>query len=179
MEALKDITETLGVKHLNLSEDPCLTKTLVISQGVLKEGQNSTIRCDCHFNNYSTCHIKHFVLQKFNLPGRLPPMLYKFRHLESIDLYNNYLYGSIPMEWASLPYLKSISVCANRLSGDIPKGLGKFINLTLLVLEANQFSGTIPKELGNLVNLQGLYRTLFQPTCRRPPQDISKTNKAN
>ncbi|AAG10621.1 Putative receptor-like serine/threonine kinase [Arabidopsis thaliana] len=156
VEALKDITETLGVKHLNLSEDPCLTKTLVISQGVLKEGQNSTIRCDCHFNNYSTCHIKHFVLQKFNLPGRLPPMLYKFRHLESIDLYNNYLYGSIPMEWASLPYLKSISVCANRLSGDIPKGLGKFINLTLLVLEANQFSGTIPKELGNLVNLQGL-----------------------
>ncbi|CAA0254757.1 unnamed protein product [Arabidopsis thaliana] len=156
VEALKDIALTLGVKHLNLSEDPCLTKTLVITQDVLKEGQNSTIRCDCHFNNNNTCHITHFVLKTFSLPGRLPPEFSKLRYLEFIDLCRNYLYGSIPMEWASLPYLKSISVCANRLTGDIPKGLGKFINLTQLGLEANQFSGTIPKELGNLVNLEGL-----------------------
>ncbi|XP_010460751.2 PREDICTED: probable LRR receptor-like serine/threonine-protein kinase At1g29720, partial [Camelina sativa] len=156
VEALKDIALTLGVKHLNLSEDPCLTKTLVITQEVLKEGQNSTIKCDCGFNNNNTCHITHFVLKTFSLPGRLPPEFSKLRYLEFIDLCRNYLYGSIPIEWASLPYLKSLSVCANRLSGDIPKGLGKFTNLTLLVLEANQFSGTIPKELGNLVNLEGL-----------------------
>ncbi|CAN6803468.1 unnamed protein product [Brassica oleracea] len=156
VKALKDIASTLGVKHLNLSEDPCLTKTLVITQDVLKEGHNSTIKCDCHFNNNKTCHITHFILKTFSLPGRLPPELSKLQYLESIDLCLNYLYGSIPMEWASLPYLKSISVCANRLSGDIPKGLGKFINLTQLILEANQFSGVIPKELGNLVNLEGL-----------------------
>uniref|UniRef100_A0A0D3D5X5 non-specific serine/threonine protein kinase n=1 Tax=Brassica oleracea var. oleracea TaxID=109376 RepID=A0A0D3D5X5_BRAOL len=155
VKALKDIASTLGVKHLNLSEDPCLTKTLVITQDVLKEGHNSTIKCDCHFNNNKTCHITHFILKTFSLPGRLPPELSKLQYLESIDLCLNYLYGSIPMEWASLPYLKSISVCANRLSGDIPKGLGKFINLTQLILEANQFSGVIPKELGNLVNLEG------------------------
>ncbi|KAH0917892.1 hypothetical protein HID58_025552 [Brassica napus] len=156
VKALKDIASTLGVKHLNLSEDPCLTKTLVITQDVLKEGHNSTIRCDCHFNNNKTCHITHFILKTFSLPGRLPPELSKLQYLESIDLCLNYLHGSIPMEWASLPYLTSISVCANRLSGDIPKGLGKFINLTQLILEANQFSGIIPEELGNLVNLEGL-----------------------
>ncbi|CAN7077468.1 unnamed protein product [Brassica oleracea var. botrytis] len=156
VKALKDIASTLGVKHLNLSEDPCLTKTLVITQDVLKEGHNSTIKCDCHFNNNKTCHITHFILKTFSLPGRLPPELSKLQYLELIDLCRNYLYGSIPMEWASLPYLTSISVCANRLSGDIPKGLGKFINLTQLILEANQFSGIIPKELGNLVNLEGL-----------------------
>ncbi|CAN6907940.1 unnamed protein product [Brassica oleracea var. botrytis] len=156
VKALKDIASTLGVQHLNLSEDPCLTKTLVITQDVLKKGHNSTIRCDCHFNNNKTCHITHFILKTFSLPGRLPPELSKLQYLESIDLCLNYLYGSIPMEWASLPYLTSISVCANRLSGDIPKGLGKFINLTQLILEANQFSGVIPKELGNLVNLEGL-----------------------
>ncbi|RIA03968.1 hypothetical protein BRARA_K01838 [Brassica rapa] len=132
VKALKDIASTLGVKHLNLSEDPCLTKTLVITQDVLKEGHNSTIRCDCHFNNNKTCHITHFILKKFSLPGRLPPELSKLHYLESIDLCLNYLYGSIPMEWASLPYLTSI------------------------ILEANQFSGIIPKELGNLVNLEGL-----------------------
>ncbi|XP_013718095.1 probable LRR receptor-like serine/threonine-protein kinase At1g29720 [Brassica napus] len=156
VKALKDIASTLGVQHLNLSEDPCLTKTLVITQDVLKKGHNSTIRCDCHFNNNKTCHITHFILKTFSLPGRLPPELSKLQYLESIDLCLNYLYGSIPMEWASLPYLTSISVCANRLSGDIPKGLGKFINLTQLILEANQFSGVIPQELGNLVNLEGL-----------------------
>ncbi|RID53051.1 hypothetical protein BRARA_G00478 [Brassica rapa] len=131
VEALKDIASTLGVKHLNLSEDPCLTKTLVITQYVLKEGQNSTIRCDCRFNNNNTCHITHFIIKTFSLPGRLPPELSK------------------------LQYLELITVCANRLSGGIPKGLGKFINLTKLDLEANQFSGTIPIELGNLVNLEG------------------------
>ncbi|KAF8107794.1 hypothetical protein N665_0116s0001 [Sinapis alba] len=156
VEALKDIASTLGVKHLNLSEDPCLTKTLVITQDVLREGQNSTIRCDCRFNNNNTCHITHFILKTFSLPGRLPPELSELQYLKLIDLCRNYLSGSIPMEWASLPYLTSITVCANRLSGDIPKGLGKFINLTKLDLEANQFSGTIPMELGNLVNLEGL-----------------------
>ncbi|CAN6872350.1 unnamed protein product [Brassica oleracea] len=156
VEALKDIASTLGVKHLNLSEDPCLTKTLVITQYVLKEGQNSTIRCDCGFNNNNTCHITHFIIKTFSLPGRLPPELSKLQYLKLIDLCRNYLNGSIPMEWASLPYLTSISVCANRLSGGIPKDLGKFINLTKLDLEANQFSGTIPIELGNLVNLEGL-----------------------
>lgn len=59
VEALIDIASTLGVKHLNLSEDPCLAKTLVITQDVLKEGQNSTIKCDCRFNNNNTCHITH------------------------------------------------------------------------------------------------------------------------
>ncbi|KAG2320648.1 hypothetical protein Bca52824_013861 [Brassica carinata] len=156
VEALKDIASTLGVKHLNLSEDPCLTKTLVITQDVLREGQNSTIRCDCRFNNNNTCHITHFILKTFSLPGRLPPELAKLQYLKLIDLCRNYLNGSIPMEWASLPYLTSISLCANRLSGGIPEGLGKFINLTKLDLEANQFSGTIPMELGNLVNLEGL-----------------------
>ncbi|CAN8290796.1 unnamed protein product [Cochlearia groenlandica] len=156
VEALKAIVSTLGINHFNLNEDPCLTKTLVITKDALKEGQNSTIKCDCSFNNNNTCHITHFIIKTFSLPGRLPPEFSKLRYLELIDLCRNYLYGSIPMEWASLPYLTSISVCANRLSGDIPKGLGKFVNLTLLVLEANQFSGTIPKELGNLVNLEGL-----------------------
>lgn len=59
VEALKDITKTLGVKYLDLSEDPCFTKTLVITKSVLMEGQNSTIRCNCSFNNNRTCHITH------------------------------------------------------------------------------------------------------------------------
>ncbi|KAG2320646.1 hypothetical protein Bca52824_013859 [Brassica carinata] len=169
VKALKDIASTLGVKHLNLSEDPCFTKTLVITQAVLKEGHNSTIRCNCHFNNNQTCHITHFILKTFSLPGRLPPELSKLQYLELIDLCRNYLYGSIPMEWASLPYLTSISVCANRLSGDIPKGLGTFINLTQFRLSDNHLNGSIPEFIGNLSKLQRL--ELYASGLREPIPD--------
>ncbi|XP_018437396.2 probable LRR receptor-like serine/threonine-protein kinase At1g29720 [Raphanus sativus] len=156
VEALKDITKTLGVKYLDLSEDPCFTKTLVITKSVLMEGQNSTIRCNCSFNNNRTCHITHFILKTFSLPGKLPVDFVKLQHLELLDLCRNYLSGSIPMEWASLKSLKYISLCANRLSGDIPRGLEKFPSLNFLGIEANQFSGTIPEEIGNLVDIEVL-----------------------
>ncbi|KAL0800297.1 hypothetical protein Bca101_055472 [Brassica carinata] len=178
LKALKDIASTLGVKHLNLSEDPCLTKTLVISQ-VLKEGHNSTIRCDCHFNNNQTCHITHFILKTFSLPGRLPPELSKLQYLESIDLCLNYLYGSIPMEWASLPYLTSIELYASGLREPIPDsifrlenlidlrisdttaGLGQFPhiiskNLKFLVLRNLNLTGPIPTTIWDLPNLMTL-----------------------
>ncbi|XP_010549457.1 PREDICTED: probable LRR receptor-like serine/threonine-protein kinase At1g29720 isoform X2 [Tarenaya hassleriana] len=178
VKALKDITSTLGVKYLNLSEDPCLVKTLKITEGGLEEGQNSTIRCNCRFDNNSTCRITHFVLKTFSLQGRLPPDFVRLPFLESIQLCRNYLSGSIPMEWTSLPYLTSISVCANRLSGDIPTGLGKFINLTVLVLEANQFSGTVPKEFGNLVNMERLLLSSNQ-LVGSLPETLGRLTKLN
>ncbi|CAH2034376.1 unnamed protein product [Thlaspi arvense] len=148
---MKNIALTLGVKHLSLSEDPCLTKTLVITQDVLKVGQNSTIRCDCTFNNNNTCHITHFILKTFSLPGRLPPEFSKLR-----DLCRNYLYGSIPMEWASLPYLTSIGLEANQFSGTIPKELGNLVNLEGFRFSDNRLNGSIPEFIGNLSKLQRL-----------------------
>ncbi|EFH69837.1 predicted protein [Arabidopsis lyrata subsp. lyrata] len=116
-------SDTLGVKYLNLSEDPCLTKTLVISQGAPNEGQNSTIRCDCHFENNTTCHITRFVLKTFSLPGRLPPNLNKLQYLESIgdimEIVDPILEGDFNSDEA-VRMIKVALVCTNSSPVDDP-----------------------------------------------------------
>ncbi|CAN7077503.1 unnamed protein product [Brassica oleracea var. botrytis] len=154
LNVLEKIATTLGVKGLNLYEDPCKLKTLKIDQKIGDPDIKNTISCDVCFNN--TCHITKIVLKALSLPGKLPPELANLRYLQSIDLCRNYLSGTIPMEWASLPNLTSITLCANNFSGTLPTGLQNFKNLTILSLEANQFFGTIPDELGNLTNLNEL-----------------------
>ncbi|KAJ4879954.1 putative LRR receptor-like serine/threonine-protein kinase [Raphanus sativus] len=173
LNALEKIATTLGIKGLNLSNgDPCSLGTLKMRQDVdgasNPENRNSTIRCDCSFNNSRICHITSIDLKTLSLPGKLPPELAELRYLRSIDLCRNYLSGTIPMEWASLPYLTSISLCANNLSGPLPTGLQNFKNLTVLALEANQFSGPIPDELGNLTSLTRLHLTSNQFTGSLP-----------
>nr|VDD36525.1 unnamed protein product [Brassica oleracea] len=155
LNVLEKIATTLGVKGLNLYEDPCKLKTLKIDQKIGDPEIKNTIFCDVCFNN--TCHITNIVLKALSLPGKLPPELANLRYLQSIDLCRNYLSGTIPMEWASLPNLTFISLCANNFSGTLPTGLQNFKNLAYLSLEANQFFGTIPDELGNLTNLNELH----------------------
>ncbi|KAG2318958.1 hypothetical protein Bca52824_012171 [Brassica carinata] len=172
LNALEKIATTLGIKGLNLSDgDPCNLGTLKMMHvdGVSNpENRNSTIRCDCTFNNSRICHITSIDLKTLSLPGKLPPELAGLRYLRSIDLCRNYLSGTIPTEWASLPYLTFISLCANNLSGPLPTGLQNFKNLTVLGLEANQFSGPIPEELGNLTSLTRLHLTSNQFTGSLP-----------
>ncbi|CDY35292.1 BnaC03g59310D [Brassica napus] len=159
LHALGEITTTLGIKRLNLSDgDPCFLKTLKLGGGVsnVVNMPVNNIVCDCSFNNNMTCHITEIFLKSTSLPGKLPPELAKLRYLQKIDLCRNYLSGSIPMEWASMPHLTFISLCANNLSGPLPPGLQNFKNLTFLGVEANQFSGHIPDEFGNLTSLTGL-----------------------
>ncbi|XP_056841627.1 probable LRR receptor-like serine/threonine-protein kinase At1g29720 isoform X2 [Raphanus sativus] len=169
LNALEKIATTLGIKGLDLSYgDPCSLGTLKMMQDVDVETGNSTIRCDCSFNNSMTCHITSIDLKTLGLPGKLPPEFADLPYLQSIDLCRNYLTGTIPMEWASLPYLTSISLCANNLSGPLPTGLQNFKNLTVLGVEANHFSGPIPEELGNLTNLIRLHLTSNQFTGSLP-----------
>ncbi|VVA92986.1 unnamed protein product [Arabis nemorensis] len=173
LKALEKIGTTLGIKGLNLSyEDPCISGTLKMIPEVAvvsnPEIRNSTIRCNCSFNNNTICHITSIDLKTLSLPGKLPPEFADLRYLQSIDLCRNYLSGTIPMEWASMQYLTSISLCANNLSGSLPIWLQDFKNLTFLGLEANQFSGQIPDELGKLTNLESLHLTSNQFTGSLP-----------
>lgn len=60
MHALGEITTTLGIKRLNLSDgDPCFLKTLKLGGGVsnVVNMPVNNIVCDCSFNNNMTCHI--------------------------------------------------------------------------------------------------------------------------
>ncbi|KAL0795774.1 hypothetical protein Bca101_067151 [Brassica carinata] len=168
LDALAKIATTLGIKGLNLSYgDPCSLGTLKMMQDVdvlsNPETGNSTIRCDCSFNNSMTCHITSIDLKTLGLPGKLPPELANLKYLQSIDLCRNYLTGTIPMEWASLPYLTSmlvpslsLGVEANQFSGPIPEELGNLTKLIRLHLTSNRFTGSLPNSLARLVNLEDL-----------------------
>ncbi|KAB1221557.1 putative LRR receptor-like serine/threonine-protein kinase RFK1 [Morella rubra] len=141
VDVLQEITSTLGATYWKLDGDSCEIQTVGVTLEPPRNSESS-IGCDCHFENNTVCHVLpkvtiqfamyYRVLKGYSLPGMLPPQLVK------------------------LHYLREISVLVNRLSGGIPKELGNITTLTYLSLEANQFSGTLPPELGNLVNLQTL-----------------------
>uniref|UniRef100_A0A7N2LPF2 non-specific serine/threonine protein kinase n=1 Tax=Quercus lobata TaxID=97700 RepID=A0A7N2LPF2_QUELO len=153
VDALKEITSTMGVKDWRFDANSC---QIIGVTPEPPENAESSINCDCHFeNNNTVCNVVKIVLKGYSLPGMLPPQLVKLPQLREIDFAYNYLNGTIPLEWASTQ-LTFISVLVNRLSGEIPKELGNITTLTYLCLEANQFSGIVPPELGDLTNLQTL-----------------------
>ncbi|TKY60083.1 LRR receptor serine/threonine-protein kinase RFK1 [Spatholobus suberectus] len=153
VDALKEITSTMGATYWEFDSDSCHIKMLGLTPEP-PDGSQSSIDCDCTFEN-NTCHVVRIMIKGFNLPGVLPPQLVKLPYLKGVDFALNYLSGTIPKEWSSTK-LTSISLFVNHVSGEIPKELGSITTLTYLNLEANQFSGVVPPELGSLSNLQTL-----------------------
>ncbi|XP_043702282.1 probable LRR receptor-like serine/threonine-protein kinase At1g07650 [Telopea speciosissima] len=154
VDALQQIAKTMGQNGWNFSVDPCSGEyNWVTPYPVI--GYENNLTCDCHFKNYTVCHVVSIVLRAQSLEGILPPELVRLQYLQEIDLTNNKLSGIIPLQWASME-LQYISLTGNQLSGEIPKELGNLISLKYLSLESNKFNGTLPRELGNLVNLETL-----------------------
>ncbi|KAK7272598.1 hypothetical protein RJT34_29303 [Clitoria ternatea] len=153
-QVLRDIAETLGKKDWDFSVDPCSGERNWTSSVQVKGSENA-VMCNCDFNNATLCHVTNILLKAQNLPGTLPPDLYRLPYLQEIDLSRNYLNGTIPKEWGSMK-LVSISLLGNRLTGSIPIEITNISTLQSLVLEGNQFSGNLPLELGNLTQIQRL-----------------------
>ncbi|XP_041023582.1 probable LRR receptor-like serine/threonine-protein kinase RFK1 isoform X1 [Juglans microcarpa x Juglans regia] len=154
VDALQQITSTMGAMYWKFNGNSCEVEMVGIAPEPPRNSESS-IDCDCHFENNTVCHVVTIMLKGFSLSGMLPPQLVKLRYLQKIDFAYNYLNGMIPLEWTSMQ-LNFISVLANRLSGEIPKELGNITTLKYMCLEANRFSGIVPPELGNLINLQTL-----------------------
>ncbi|KAK7400199.1 hypothetical protein VNO78_11399 [Psophocarpus tetragonolobus] len=153
VDALKEITSTMGARYWESDSDSCHLKMLRLTPEP-PERSESSIGCDCTFVN-NTCHVVRIMFKRLNLPGMLPPQLVKLPYLRVVDFALNYLHGTIPKEWGSTN-LVTISLFVNGLSGEIPKELGNITTLTYLNLEGNQFSGVVPHELGSLSNLRTL-----------------------
>ncbi len=121
-------------------------------------------------------------LNKNNLRGELPQEIFKLRHLERIELWQNQisgkihenirlltslkrlwlhetrnLYGSIPSHIGDLSKLESVFLGGNRLSGTIPTVLGKLSNLKTFAAFDNQLEGNIPEELSSCTELRRLF----------------------
>ncbi|KAL2476621.1 putative LRR receptor-like serine/threonine-protein kinase [Abeliophyllum distichum] len=154
VRALKEIGKRLGKKDWDFSQDPCSGKGNWSIPVTIKEFESS-VTCNCSFDQNSSCHVVSISLKEQNLTGNVPSEFAKLRHLKNLDLSRNYFNGSIPSQWSSMRLL-DLSFMGNRLSGPFPKVITRMATLVNLSLEGNQFSGSIPSDIGHLVNLQKL-----------------------
>ncbi|XP_051135808.1 probable LRR receptor-like serine/threonine-protein kinase At1g07650 isoform X2 [Andrographis paniculata] len=154
VRALKEIGRKMGKKDWDFSKDPCSGEGNW-SLPILRKGFESSVTCDCTFDQNSTCHVVGIALKSQNLTGGVPPEFAKLRHLTHLDLSRNNFNGSIPLQWGKMS-LVDLSFMGNRLSGPFPEMITKMTTLVNLSLEGNQFSGSIPSKIGLLVNLKKL-----------------------
>ncbi|GLT51144.1 hypothetical protein SLA2020_245740 [Shorea laevis] len=143
----------------NIRGEPCTGTALSQDVSVFEDDTNNNpaIRCNCSFNNATTCHITTLKVRKLNIRGEMPEELLAFKFLTHLDLRQNYFTGTLPAWIGNLSTLESLTVALNAFSGPIPKELGNLKELTFLFIASNNFSGTLPPELGNLVKLEHFY----------------------
>ncbi|XP_072961941.1 probable LRR receptor-like serine/threonine-protein kinase At1g56130 isoform X1 [Typha angustifolia] len=141
----------------NISGEPCsgaaIDNTEIDNNPVFNPG----IKCDCSFDNQTTCHIVKLRVYALNVVGPIPLELQNFTYLNNLDLRQNYLFGPLPAFIGNFSAMLYLTVGINSLSGPIPKELGKLQNLISLGLGTNNFIGSIPPEFGNLTSLEQLY----------------------
>ncbi|KAF5475306.1 hypothetical protein F2P56_007120 [Juglans regia] len=151
VDALQQITSTMGAMYWKFNGNSCEVEMVGIAPEPPRNSESS-IDCDCHYENNTVCHVVTIVLKRFSLSGMLPPQLVKLPYLQKIDFAYNYLNGTIPLEWTSMQ-LTFISVLVNRLSGEIPKELGNITTLKYMMLSSNNLTGNLPKTFSRLQNL--------------------------
>lgn len=117
---------------------------------------NPGLKCDCTYNNRSTCHITGLRIYAANVVGPLPVELWNLTYLTNIDLGLNYLTGPLPPSIGRLTRMQYLNFGINAFSGQLPVELGLLTDLRLLGIGTNNFSGPFPSELGNLTKLQQL-----------------------
>ncbi|GER29104.1 receptor-like protein kinase [Striga asiatica] len=154
VKALKEIGRRLGHDAWARTRDPC-SEEEISRAPVARKGMETSVACDCTFNNGSTCHIVSIAFKGQNLTGSVPQEFAKFRQLKNLDLSRNFLNGTIPPQWAKM-VLVELSFMGNNLSGPFPMVITRLTTLVNLSLEGNRFSGPIPSEIGRLVNLRKL-----------------------
>ncbi|XP_015082804.1 probable LRR receptor-like serine/threonine-protein kinase At1g07650 isoform X3 [Solanum pennellii] len=174
VKALKVIAKKFGKRDWDFNKDPCSGEGNW-STAITVKGFESSVACDCSFNNNSTCHITSIALKAQNISATIPPEFAQLRHLKYLDLSRNYLNGSIPFQWASLRLLE-LSFMGNHLSGRFPKVLTRITTLRNLSIEGNKFSGTIPPEIGNLVHMEKLVLSSNKLTGALPATLAKLTN---
>ncbi|KAL6329491.1 hypothetical protein AAG906_021499 [Vitis piasezkii] len=135
VRVLNSIFQQWGISasnQWNTSGEPC-TGAAIDSTSIDSSDYNPGIKCDCSYDNASTCHITQ------------------------LNLGQNYLTGPLSASIGNLTSMQYLSVGINALSGELPKELGQLTDLRSLAFGTNNFCGSLPSEIGNLVKLEQLY----------------------
>ncbi|WJX87546.1 hypothetical protein P8452_69726 [Trifolium repens] len=137
---------------------------------------NPFIKCDCSFNNQTTCRITALKVYALDVVGEIPPELWTLVYLTNLNLGQNYLKGSLPPAIGNLTRMQYMTFGINALSGELPKELGDLTQLIALSFGTNNFSGSLPSELGKLVKLEQLYMDSSGISGPIPPTMASLKN---
>ncbi|XP_058071809.1 probable LRR receptor-like serine/threonine-protein kinase At1g56130 isoform X4 [Magnolia sinica] len=159
VRALNSIFQRFGISSdpaWNITGDPC-TGSAIDATKVDSTNINPAIKCDCTFDNGTTCHLRELKIYELNVNGQIPEDLLNLTFVFNLNMARNYLTGPLPAFIGNLTTLRYLSFGLNKLSGTIPKELGNLRSLMSLGLDSNDFTGSLPPELGNLVRLEQLY----------------------
>ncbi|GLU14094.1 hypothetical protein SLE2022_306830 [Rubroshorea leprosula] len=162
VRALNSIFQRWGIQappnSWNISGELCNGTALSQDDTVFEDPSNNrAIRCDCTFDNGTTCHISRLKVIALNIRGVMPEELLAFKFLTYLNLQQNYFTGTLPAWIGNFSTLQYLSIAYNAFSGPIPKELGNLKELTVLSFGLNNFSGTLPPELGRLIKLEQFY----------------------
>jgi Leucine-rich repeat (LRR) protein len=140
----------------NISGNPC--SGTAIDDNIKREDMdNPGIKCNCTYDNNSTCHITHLRVQRLELQGTVPEEITAFKFLKYLKINLNHFEGTLPAFFGNFSLLEQIDVGHNTFHGAVPKELGNLKNLNMLALGSNNFSGPLPPEIGNLLKLEQIY----------------------
>ncbi|CAJ1978434.1 unnamed protein product [Sphenostylis stenocarpa] len=139
----------------NISGEVCSGRAIDSTTTI--DSYNPFIKCDCSFDNRTTCRITSLRVYALDVVGEIPEEIWTLTFLTNLILGQNYLTGSLPPTIGNLTRLEYLSLGINNLSGELPKELGNLTELKLLSIGSNKFSGPLPSELGKLTKLDQLY----------------------
>ncbi|XP_039162092.1 probable LRR receptor-like serine/threonine-protein kinase At1g56140 [Eucalyptus grandis] len=140
----------------NISGEPC-SGVALDTTSIDKDNYGPSIRCDCSYDNDSTCHITELRIYMLNIVGSIPEELWSLSYLTYLNLGLNLLTGSISPQIGNLSSMQYLSLNANAFSGELPNEIGNLHELLAVSFAENNFSGSLPPSLGNLSKLQQLY----------------------
>ncbi|KAJ8627485.1 hypothetical protein MRB53_020792 [Persea americana] len=153
----------------NTTGDPC-TGSAIDSTKVDSSNINPAIKCDCSFDNGTTCHLRELSFGGNALSGSVPKELGNLQNLRSLLIltigspylvYNPQLKERIKFgdreiiarqPW-QLVNLQEFYIDSAGLSGGIPSTFANLKNLQILRSPDNQFTGKIPDFIGNWTKL--------------------------
>ncbi|KAL0407107.1 UNVERIFIED_CONTAM: putative LRR receptor-like serine/threonine-protein kinase [Sesamum latifolium] len=140
---------------------------------------NPGIKCNCTYNNRTTCHITALRVQALDVSGPIPDELSNLTYMDDLNLGQNYLTGQIPAFIGKLNRMQYLNFGENALSGVIPRELGLLTDLRSLSFNINNFSGPLPSELGNLSRLGNIYIDSSGVSGPIPPTFANLTSLEN
>nr|XP_027186814.1 probable LRR receptor-like serine/threonine-protein kinase At1g56130 isoform X3 [Cicer arietinum] len=138
----------------NKSGELCSGRAIDSSTTIEDTAYNPFIKCDCSYNNKTTCHITALKVYALDVISEIPQELWTLTYLTNFrKLGQNYLTGSLPPDIGNLTRMQYMSIGINALSGELPKQLGNLTQLIVFYMDSSGISGPIPPTIASLKNL--------------------------